>query len=363
MKRFLALALAILLALGCTSALAATRVVKPGDDFYYLDTADVLSEATEGEIYFSNVRLYEACGAQIVVAALDSIGSADIYDYASEMFDSWGIGSSKENNGLLLLMAIKEGRYYVLPGSGIEGIFSASALKQMYDDYLQTDFVAGRYDAGARKFFEAAFEKIADYYNLSITPEDGIQDYRSFASESNDVRSESYYAEGNYGAPHSDGGGFISTLLLILVLLAIIGMLSRMRGGAFWFWRPTFFWPIFGPRRRPPRPPRRGPGPWDGGPRGPMGGGPRGPMGGGFGGHGPRPPRGGSFGGGSRGGSFGGASGGGGRSFGGFSGGSRGGGFSGGGRSFGGGSRGGGFGGASGGGGRSFGGGAGNGRH
>lgn len=331
MKRFLALALAILLALGCTSALAATRVVKPGDDFYYLDTADVLSEATEGEIYFSNVRLYEACGAQIVVAALDSIGSADIYDYASEMFDSWGIGSSKENNGLLLLMAVKEGQYYVLPGFGIEGIFSASVLKQMYDDYLQTDFAAGRYDAGARKFFEAAFEKIADYYNLSITPEDGIRDYRSFVSESNDVRSE-----GNYGAQRSDSGGFISTLLLILVLLAIIGMLSRMRGGAFWFWRPTFFWPIFGPRRRPPRPPRRGPGPWDGGPRGPMGGG--------FGGHGPRPPRGGSFGGGSRGGGFGGASGGGGRSFGG-------------------GSRGGGFGGASGGGGRSFGGGAGNGRH
>ena len=206
----------------------------------------------------------------------------------------------------------------------------------MYDDYLQTDFAAGRYDAGARKFFEAAFEKIADYYNLSITPEDGIRDYHSFVSESNDVRSE-----GNYGAQRSDGGGFISTLLLILVLLAIIGMLSRMRGGAFWFWRPTFFWPIFGPRRRPPRPPRRGPGPWDGGPRGPMGGG--------FGGHGPRPPRGGS-----RGGGFGGASGGGGRSFGGFSGG---------GRSFGGGSRGGGFGGASGGGGRSFGGGAGNGRH
>ena len=331
MKRFLALALAILLALGCTSALAATRVVKPDDDFYYLDTADVLSEATEGEIYFSNVRLYEACGAQIVVAALDSIGSADIYNYASEIFDSWGIGSSKENNGLLLLMAVKEGRYYVLPGSGIESIFSASALKQMYDDYLQTDFAAGRYDAGARKFFEAAFEKIADYYNLSITPEDGIRDYHSFVSESNDVRSE-----GNYGAQRSDGGGFISTLLLILVLLATIGMLSRMRGGAFWFWRPTFFWPIFGPRRRPPRPPRRGPGPWDGGPRGPMGGG--------FGGHGPRPPRGGSFGGGSRGGGFGGASGGGGRSFGG-------------------GSRGGGFGGASGGGGRSFGGGAGNGRH
>ncbi len=130
MKRFLALALAILLALGCTSALAATQVVKPGDDFYYLDTADVLFEATEGEIYFSNVRLYEACGAQIVVAALDSIGSADIYDYASEMFDSWGIGSSKENNGLLLLMAVKEAQYYVLPGLALRAYSPPARLSR-----------------------------------------------------------------------------------------------------------------------------------------------------------------------------------------------------------------------------------------
>ena len=359
MKRRLSLALALLLALCCVGAFAAINVVEPGEDFYYLDTADVLTEATEGEIYYSNVRLQEACGAQIVIVALDSIDGADTYDYAAELYNSWGIGSSTDNNGLLLLMAIEEDDYYALPGAGFEGIFSSSVLKQMYDDYLETDFAAKDYDDGARKFFEAAFDKVADYYNLTVTTEDGISDYEAavaqggstsaayvggdtVAGEAQRPADEPHAEDYNY---ESEGGGFMGTLLLIIVLLVIIGMISRIRGGAFWFWRPTFYWPIFGPRRRPPHPPRRGgpggPGgfgggrPMDGGPRpGGFGGGGR-PMGGG-----PRP------GGGSR------PMGGGGRSFGG-----------GAGRSSFGGGHSGGFGGASGGGGRSFGGGAGRGRH
>ena len=356
MKRWLTVLLACLMMLGCTQALAATNVVEPGEDFYYLDTANVLSEATEGEIYYSNVRLQEACGAQIVVVALDSIDGADTYDYALELYNAWGIGSSEDSNGLLLLMAIEEDDYYALPGAGLEGIFTSSELKKMYDQYLESDFAAKDYDAGAKAFFEAAFDKVADYYSLTITTEDGIQDYENAAtgSESSAYSAEPAAAQSQRtadGAPpqddhhESEGGGFMGTLLLIIVLLVIIGMISRIRGGAFWFWRPTFYWPIFGPRRRPPHDPHRG-GPGGPGPGG-FGGGPR-P--GGFGG-GPRP---GGFGGGPKPGGFGGGRpmGGGGRSFGDGAGRSSFGG--GGGRSFGGGS---------GGGGRSFGGGAGRGRH
>ncbi len=362
MKRWLTVLLACLMIFGCMQALAATNVVEPGKDFYYLDTANVLSEATEGEIYYSNVRLQEACRAQIVVVALDSIDGADTYDYALEMYNSWGIGSSEDNNGLLLLMAIQEDDYYALAGAGLESIFSSSELKKMYDRYLEDDFAAKDYDAGAKKFFEAAFDRVADYYNLTITTEDGIQDYENAVSGSESQAHSAAHAEARSqhaagGAPEpddyheSEGGGFMGTLLLVIVLLIIIGMISRIRGGAFWFWRPTFYWPIFGPRRRPPHHPHRGgpggpggPGPGSFGGGRPMGGGPR-P--GGFGGGRP-------MGGGSRPGGFGGGRpmGGGGRSFGGGAGRSSFGG--GGGRSFGGGA---------GGGGRSFGGGAGRGRH
>ena len=72
MKRIFALVLIVLLTLSC--AQAAMRVVSPDADAYYLDTANVLSDATEGEIYFLNKRLEDACGGQIAVVAL-TLGS------------------------------------------------------------------------------------------------------------------------------------------------------------------------------------------------------------------------------------------------------------------------------------------------
>ena len=183
MKRLLACAAALaLLVLTLCPALAATKVVEPGEDFYYLDTANVLSDETEGEIFFCNQLLYEQCGAQIVVAALGSIGRADIYEYAVEMGNSWGIGSADKNNGFLLLMAIEEDDYYAVPGSGLQKIFPASVLKDLYDDYLEADFAAKDYDAGARSFFEAVFAKVADYYNLNLTVKDGLAAYEAYVA-------------------------------------------------------------------------------------------------------------------------------------------------------------------------------------
>ena len=107
--RVCALAL-VLLAFMAVPALA--KVVSPGPDFYYLDNANVLSEALEGEIFFANKLLYDACGAQIVVVTVDSTGRDAIDDYAYELFNSWGIGDAAKDNGFLLLLAIEDDDYY-----------------------------------------------------------------------------------------------------------------------------------------------------------------------------------------------------------------------------------------------------------
>lgn len=312
-KRVLCLLMVALLALCASGAQAARDIVEPGPDFYYLDEANVLSTDTEGEIYFVNRLLYDACGAQIVVVALNDIGGADIFEYAVELGKEWGIGSRGEDNGFLLLMTIEEENYYAIAGTGLQKIFPASTLKEMYDADLEPDFAIGAYDEGARKFFEAVFARIADYYNLSITVEDGLQNYRNYMQQPAATGSFGG-ADGGGGPEYEEDGGnmFLGILMVLLVILLVVGLLSVGRGGSFWFWRPTFYWPFFhmGYRRppRPPRPPRhdwhdrhgRGPGSFGGG----FGGG-RGGFGGGRGG-------GGSFGGG-----FGGGRGGGGGGFGG----------------------------------------------
>ncbi len=331
MKKLLICLLAAVMLLAPAGALAA-KLVQPGDDFYYLDEADVLSRDTEGEIFFCNQLLQEACGAQIVVAALNDIGGADIFDYATDMAEEWGIGDAKENNGFLLLMTIEDENYYATTGSGIRGAFSASTLKSLFDKYLEPDFAARNYDAGARKFFEAVFARVADFYNLSVTPADGVAAYESYVSSSagaagfGGARSGGarggwaadsdydydygYDGYGYAGYYEERGPGLFEIILTLVVLLIVMRMLSRVmirRGSTFWLWHlPFFFGPVRGPRYYDRR---RGPGPEPGpGPRR------RPPSGGGFGGFGGGSGfRGGSFGGGG----FGGGHGGGGGGFGG----------------------------------------------
>lgn len=325
MKKRLACLLALVFVL--VSQAAALAVVDPGADFYYLDTAGVLSEETEGTIFFCNRLLYEQCGAQIVIAALDSIGNEDIYDYSYDLFNAWGIGSAEENNGYLLLMAIEEDDYYAISGSGVDRVFSSSVIQALNDEYLEPDFAKKDYDAGALKYFGAVLDRYADYYNLNLNIADGKAAYAEYIASNagagnmggahgggaaGDGPTAVWTRDGYYGGPdHADFfygfdriGEFIGSVIGIVVVIAVIviftaafGVAGRRRGG-FGF---LFFHGLHhhhhhhGPHHRPGRP------------------GPRPPRGGGFGGGGGRS---GGFGGG-RSGGFGGGRSGGGRSFGG----------------------------------------------
>ena len=253
MKRITAILFALLLALLPVGTAFAAGTVQPGDDFYYLDTAGVLSQETEGVIYFCNAQLNDECGGQIVVAALDNIDDADIYDYAYDMFNAWGIGSAEENNGFLLLMAIEEDNYYALAGSGIDGVLSSGVLKELNDAFLEPDFAAKNYDAGALKYFEAVLDRYNDYYNLDITISDGRAAYEGYMqrnSGASDMGGASGGSESSHRTREQRGffgifdmiWGFAGDVIEIIVLIIVLNLLFRRRGG---FLRRFFFFPFF----------------------------------------------------------------------------------------------------------------------
>jgi len=325
-RKLLALCMTALLTVTFLSVPALASVPSRPENQYVLDSAGVLSDSTEKDIISKNQKLFKESGGQIVIVAVDFLGGEEIDDYVYTMFNSWGIGSKERNNGILLVMAIGEDNYYAQAGYGIEDYFDGAKMQALLDDYLETDFAAGDYDAGVRKFFNAAFSELEIYeYN------DEYDQQTEFAPGG---------AYENYGGyDYNDRPGFsgvflglasvviriVAMVVIVALLIAIIRALSRGgrggpgsgSGGGGGFWTGMFLGNMLGNSRRrrwynPPPPPP-----------------------GGFGGPGPRPPRGGGgfggFGGGSRGGFSGG-----GRT-GGFSGGGRSGGFSGGGRSRGGG--------------------------
>ena len=335
-------ALFVVLAVSLTAlvpaAFAAAKAQLPDlpSDQCVVDDAGVLSSSTKTTIENLNTQLTQQCeGAQIGVLTVEYTGSLSTEDYATEAFNTWGVGSSKENNGVLILLVMQsqqysDGDYYLTLGTYYRNTTlekQASAIAQTMED----SFAAGDYDAAVTTCANNVASTIADIYGVTLSGTTGTVSNGNTGSYN---QNDNYYEApaASYQSP------FFTILAVIIILFAlrtIFGGIRRGFGGG-------GFGSLFGfglgyglGSRRRRRPPYDDWGP--GGPRGPRG--PRPPRGGG-----PRPPRGG---GGFGGGSFGGGS------FGGMGGGRSGG-------SFGGGRGGGSFGGM--GGGRSMGGGGGRGR-
>ena len=294
-----------------------------------VDEAGVLSSTTKEQLQTLNDRLDQQCkGAQIGVLTVDYTGSLSTEEYAVQAASAWGLGSSSENNGVLILLVMQsqqyaDGDYYLVTGDGYRNTTlekQASAIAQTMEDA----FAAGDYDAAVLTCADNVADTIADIYGVTLSggSTGGTVPGNTGNTESN--------ADDYYNAPVAKPASaleMIASAILTVAAYAIVAFalffifIAPIGHGFGWYWGP-FGW--FGWRhRRGPRPPRGPGGPYDGfggpggfggprGPRPPRGGGPRPP----------RPPRGGGFGGGSfGGGSFGGGLGGG-RSGGSFGGGS-----------------------------------------
>ena len=221
MKKFFAAMIALMLII----AAPALAVVKPNDDFYVLDNADVLSQDTEGMIVFSNDLLSADCGAQFVVVTVDSTGNESIDEYAYELFNEWEIGDKKAQNGFLLLLAIDDENYYYLPGTGLDYDLSAGRVRPIVDEYLEPYFAKGEYDEGVEKVFEQIFAKIAKACDSDVTVNDGIKAYEKWLKSGAEPETAPR-AERNV-SPRKKGG--ISPLFIILIVIAVLVLLGGRR--------------------------------------------------------------------------------------------------------------------------------------
>lgn len=266
----LVLAVAVSAAVLCPAAFAAQLPSLPKGECV-VDDAGVLSSSTVQTITELNAQLESSCsGAQIGVLTVEYTGNDSTEDYATQAFNAWGIGSSSQNNGVLILLVMEsaqyaDGDYYLTYGDGFRNTTLAkqsSAIAQTMED----QFAAKDYDGAVTTCARNVANTIADIYGVSLS-----------------------------GSTLTD----ILTLVVGAVLLIVI-----IRSMAYVFASPCgWLWCFGGPRPPYRRRGRRGPPPPP--PDGYYGGsrGPRPPRGGGFGGMG-----GGSFGGGAGRGGFGGGS-------------------------------------------------------
>ena len=239
------------------------ELTKPVNDF-----AGVIDSTSAREIETLIRSLQQATGDVVVVATVDTIAPyADINEYAVKMFENRGrgIGERGRDNGLLIVVAVKDRMVRVEVGYELEQFITDGFAGETSRQSMVPEFRRGNYGEGLLAATQRIIGRIAEGRNVTLQ---GVRPVERRVNQ------------------RSSGGSHVVALFVLFIIINLIA--GRMRG------------------RRRFRGGWGGGGPWSSG-VGPFGGG----FGGGFG-------RGGGFGGG-----FGGFGGfGGGRSGGGGSGGS-----------------------------------------
>jgi len=141
---------------------------EPTDD-YVNDYAGVLNKPDAESIYKMFKDLEYQTGIEAVIVTINSINDYDtgentIESFATNLFNTWGIGHKKENNGVLILVAVKDRNCRIELGAGYGKKYD-SAMKQIIDEkmipYFKTnDYSRGIYE-GARGVIEKVTKKVS----------------------------------------------------------------------------------------------------------------------------------------------------------------------------------------------------------
>lgn len=110
------------------------------------DFAGMISPRAEAAITRIAEEVRAKTGAEIAVAAIETTGGAAIEPYSVELFTAWGIGEKGKDNGVLILVALKDHQMFVKTGYGLEGAIPDAVAHMIYRDVLLPGFRAGEYD-------------------------------------------------------------------------------------------------------------------------------------------------------------------------------------------------------------------------
>jgi uncharacterized protein len=246
-----AAALALLVSLSAAAwALDTTKLQPQG---YVNDFAHALDQSSAHALEAYCASVEQATGVQMAIVLVDSLEDEPVEDVTNRLFRQWGIGKKGKDDGLLLLLAIKDHKQRAEVGYGLEGVIP--------------DAYAGEVLRGIRPILRQG-----NYGGALLA---AVQQFGSRIAQDKGVTVNPAQVPATPDQRGSSSGGFFPIVIGIIFLILIIKWLARGGGGGGGgFLAGVILGDMMGGRR--------GGGGWDGG--GGFGGG--GGGGGGFGGFG-----------------------------------------------------------------------------
>src|SRR2546429_7634763 len=165
-RAFVLLVAAIISASGQT-----TQSPLPPPSGYVNDYAAVIDLATKQRLETTLGNLDQQQKIQFSVVTVDTTGGREIFDYSLAVARGWGIGSKDtQKPSLLLLVAIKDRKYFTQVSRHLEGDLPDGLVGQIQRERLVPAFRAGEYGQGLAETVDTYIATVAAKNGFSTDP-------------------------------------------------------------------------------------------------------------------------------------------------------------------------------------------------
>lgn len=135
---------------------------------YINDYTGAITQQTARSIISIGKELEDKTGAQAIVVVIDSTNGIPIEDYANKLFRTWGIGEKNKDNGLLILVAIKDKAWRVEVGRGLEGAVPDALTNRVMLQAAKPSFINDDYNEGILNSYSIFSDYVAAEYGVKL---------------------------------------------------------------------------------------------------------------------------------------------------------------------------------------------------
>jgi uncharacterized protein len=133
------------------------------------DMAQILNPETEAQLNQMISKLEQTNGDEIAVVTVpESTPSLTSKAFTTELFNNWGIGKKKQNNGVLFLVSVRDRRVEIETGSGIKSILSTAYISNVIQQEIIPQFKQGNFQQGILSGTQSLVSKLSQHPDVVL---------------------------------------------------------------------------------------------------------------------------------------------------------------------------------------------------
>jgi uncharacterized protein len=112
------------------------------------ESGHTLSAKARQDIMALSAEEEKRSGNQVVAVVVNDLRGTSVEDFTHKLATSWGLGQKKADNGVMLLVALKERKIRIEVGYGLEHKLTDARSRQIIESQIKPYLKRGDFDTG-----------------------------------------------------------------------------------------------------------------------------------------------------------------------------------------------------------------------